>query len=75
MEKGLIALPREAPYLAQLRHELLAFPEGRYDDQVDALTQFLDWLTSRRGHGYLDRDPVSGRPTGRPRPGGRRPRR
>jgi hypothetical protein len=24
--------------------ELIRFPNGRYDDQVDAMTQFLDWL-------------------------------
>jgi predicted phage terminase large subunit-like protein len=37
-------LPRAAPWLTELRHELLAFPEGGYDDQVDALTQFLEFV-------------------------------
>ena len=27
----------DAPWLADLRRELLAFPTGRHDDQVDAL--------------------------------------
>jgi len=38
-------LPVEAPWLADFENELLAFPSGRYDDQVDALSligQLLD---------------------------------
>ena len=44
-EAGRIFLPFEAPWLADFEHELLAFPNGRYDDQVDALLLFLDWLS------------------------------
>jgi predicted phage terminase large subunit-like protein len=39
-----ILLPREAPWLAGFETELLAFPSGRYADQVDALLLFLDWF-------------------------------
>jgi predicted phage terminase large subunit-like protein len=39
-----ILLPIEAPWLADFVTELLAFPNGRYDDQVDALLLFLDWF-------------------------------
>ncbi|HXP04903.1 MAG TPA: phage terminase large subunit [Stellaceae bacterium] len=42
-EAGRILLPIEAPWLADFEAELLAFPYGRYDDQVDALLLFLDW--------------------------------
>jgi hypothetical protein len=42
-EAGRILLPNEAPWLAEFEAELLAFPSGRYDDQVDALLQLLDW--------------------------------
>lgn len=44
MENGFVHLPREAPWLADYLHELLAFPSGRYDDQVDSTTQALDWF-------------------------------
>src|SRR5215831_10976773 len=43
-EVGRILLPNEAPWLADFVHELLAFPGGRYDDQVDALLLFLEWF-------------------------------
>jgi hypothetical protein len=43
-EAGRILLPNEAPWLADFESELLAFPYGRYDDQVDALLLFLDWF-------------------------------
>ena len=43
-EAGRILLPTEAPWLADFESELLAFPSGRYDDQVDALMLCLDWF-------------------------------
>jgi predicted phage terminase large subunit-like protein len=44
MEAGLLHLPRQAEWLAECEAELLAFPHGRHDDRVDALTQALEWL-------------------------------
>ncbi|MGY3343520.1 MULTISPECIES: phage terminase large subunit [unclassified Bradyrhizobium] len=38
---GRVWLPRQAPYLADLETELLTFPQGRHDDQVDSITQAL----------------------------------
>ena len=43
-EAGRILLPTEALWLADFENELLAFPSGRYDDQVDALLLFLEWF-------------------------------
>jgi predicted phage terminase large subunit-like protein len=45
-EAGRILLPVEAPWLADFENELLAFPNGRYDDQVDALLLLLDWFST-----------------------------
>jgi predicted phage terminase large subunit-like protein len=36
-----VFLPEEAPWLVDFENELFAFPNGRYDDQVDALIQAL----------------------------------
>lgn len=44
IEAGKVALPEEAAWLAGFESELYAFPGGTHDDQVDALTQYLDWL-------------------------------
>ena len=43
-EAGRVLLPVEASWLADFESELLSFPNGRYDDQVDALMLFLDWF-------------------------------
>jgi predicted phage terminase large subunit-like protein len=40
-ERGEIYLPREAPWLRTFEEELLSFPHGRHDDQVDSVVQFL----------------------------------
>lgn len=37
MQMGYIRAPMGAPWLGELEYELLRFPNGRYDDQVDAL--------------------------------------
>jgi predicted phage terminase large subunit-like protein len=38
---GQVFFPREAPWLVDLENELFAFPNGRHDDQVDAVIQAL----------------------------------
>ena len=48
LEAGYVLLPEKAPWLDDFKTELLAFPRGRHDDQVDALSQFLEWLARRR---------------------------
>lgn len=38
---GLARFPREAPWLEDLRREMMSFPNARNDDQVDSISQFL----------------------------------
>ena len=40
-EAGLVHLPERAPWLAEFEAELFAFPNSRYDDQVDSVSQAL----------------------------------
>lgn len=75
LETGRYRIPVDAPWLEAFRRELMAFPKGRHDDQVDSMVQFLEWSGSPRGHGFLDRDPDTGRSLGRSRSDGSRQRR
>ncbi len=43
LESGRFLIPAEAEWREDFLHEVKAFPSGRYDDQVDSLTQFLLW--------------------------------
>jgi len=61
LEKGLIRLPAEAEWLADFKHELKGFPNTRYDDQVDAFSQFVKFIHSRGWRVHLATDPVTGR--------------
>ena len=64
-------LPDAADWLPALRSELLAFPDGAHDDQVDALTQFVEFCFRRKEwagtyvgkDGRLVRPPRSRRPS------------
>ncbi len=49
IEGGRVFVPVEAPWLADFKHELLMFPKGKHDDQVDCLSQFLDWAKKHSG--------------------------
>ncbi|WP_245306187.1 phage terminase large subunit [Roseovarius aestuariivivens] len=48
IEGGQIAVPRDAPWLAEFQREVSLFPNGKYDDQVDSLSQFLRWFSEPR---------------------------
>ena len=41
IEAGAVHLPSNAPWLDEFKKEVLSFPKGRHDDQVDALSQGL----------------------------------
>jgi predicted phage terminase large subunit-like protein len=47
IEAGSVFLPRNAPWLGEFKAELLAFPHGTHDDQVDALSQLINWTRTR----------------------------
>jgi predicted phage terminase large subunit-like protein len=42
-EAGHVHFPKDAFWLSEFISELLAFPNGRHDDQVDSVSQFLRW--------------------------------
>ena len=63
-EAGQVLLPREAPWLAMYLSELLAFPNGAHDDQVDSTSQALDWLSRQIAIGHPRTRPNPQRPTG-----------
>ncbi len=48
-EAGKVLLPRRASWLIDYEAELLAFPHGSHDDQVDATSQYLGWV-QRKGN-------------------------
>jgi predicted phage terminase large subunit-like protein len=47
VEAGHVHLPKDAPWISDFLNEVLAFPNGRHDDQVDAFSQFLAWAAIR----------------------------
>ncbi|QFT47413.1 Terminase-like family protein [Roseivivax sp. THAF40] len=64
IKSGQLVIPTDQPWFDAFRRELLAFPDAAYDDQVDALTQFAEFMR-RSKNAYLDTDPVSGRRLGK----------
>lgn len=47
VESGQVYMPVGAHWVECFSNEIAAFPQGRFDDQVDAFTQLLDWSRSR----------------------------
>lgn len=43
IEAGHVHIPVDASWLPTFLNEVLAFPHGRHDDQVDSMSQFLQW--------------------------------
>lgn len=50
-EAGNIYIPQGLMWADELVDELVSFPAGAHDDQVDAMTQALSWLQAHRGSG------------------------
>jgi predicted phage terminase large subunit-like protein len=47
IKNGRVHVPTDADWVADWVEEIRAFPEGRYDDHVDALSMFLDFMATR----------------------------
>jgi predicted phage terminase large subunit-like protein len=47
IENGFAHLPDEATWLDEYVHELISFPNGKYDDQADSTSQALDWFKQK----------------------------
>lgn len=48
IEAGRVLLPSGASWLKELQKEVLQFPQGTYDDQLDSIAQFLGWFEKRQ---------------------------
>lgn len=44
IEAGRVFIPYDAPWLDDFLHELMMFPKGRFDDQVDSTSQALAYI-------------------------------
>jgi len=51
VEAGQVLLPEKAPWLGSFLEELTLFPNSKFTDQTDALSQALDFLMNYRPHG------------------------
>ena len=51
-------VPEDAPWLAESLEELLAFPHGRYDDQVDSTSQALHHMSAYANILRSRREPI-----------------
>ena len=49
IEAGLVSIPENAQWMAEFIHEIVMFPKGRHDDQIDSMSQALDYLYTPTG--------------------------
>jgi predicted phage terminase large subunit-like protein len=56
LQAGSLVLPKSAPWLDEFLLEFVAFPGGKHDDQMDALSQFLNWRTDAETCGQFGCD-------------------
>ena len=48
IEAGAVLLPRNAPWLDDLRNEILAFPMAGMTIRLDSISQALSWISRPR---------------------------
>ena len=46
-ERKEVVFPEHAPWLIELERELLGFPNKKHDDQVDSVSQYLNWYLTK----------------------------
>lgn len=51
IEAGLVFLPDTAIWLSEFERELMAFPYGKNDDQVDSTSMYLEWARQKMRRG------------------------
>lgn len=44
IENGNVYLPKDAHWKDDFMLEVLSFPNGKYDDQIDSMSQALIWM-------------------------------
>jgi predicted phage terminase large subunit-like protein len=47
IEAGHVLIPGCASWLGEFQREILSFPHGRHDDQIDSVSQALGWIFRR----------------------------
>jgi predicted phage terminase large subunit-like protein len=47
IEAGHVRIPETAHWLGEFQKEMLTFPYGRFDDQIDSVSQALFWIFQR----------------------------
>jgi predicted phage terminase large subunit-like protein len=47
IKNGFVHIPQNAPWLPDYSHELIMFPKGKHDDQVDSTIQALQWFSQK----------------------------
>ncbi len=52
IESGHIWIPQNAPFVMDFLNEICSFPTAAHDDQVDSLSQYLDWSQEQRNIRY-----------------------
>jgi len=48
IEAGYVHIPDQVPWLDSFRNEILGFPFSKNDDQVDSVSQFLNWAQNNQ---------------------------
>jgi predicted phage terminase large subunit-like protein len=50
---GRVRFDPSRSFWRELLNEMRAFPDGRHDDQIDSISQFLKWIRGRRGRSFV----------------------